>query len=158
MKFKTKIALNEFYKNEIAKLEENKIYIVHVKLNLKGIRSILNPYAFLIQAAAFLNNEYKINHTALIYGIYKDKYLGKTAKYIEATLFGLRVNSFWYLVDKVHSNDGEIWLEEVSPLSLDGKERKWLSNLIENRILGGKYNILKAIGSQNFKSKFSSKF
>jgi hypothetical protein len=154
MKFKTKQALNEFCKTEIGKLDESKLYIIHVKLNIKGIRVILNLYAFLIQTASFVNKEYQINHTALIYGIYKDKILGKTAKYVEATLFGLRINSFNHLIETVNANDGEIWLEEVPALSLDGKERKWLVNFVEKRILGRKYNILKAIGSQTFKSKF----
>lgn len=154
MKFNTKEELLSFYNLEVSKLNENKLYILHIKLNLKGLRGILNPYAFLIQAAAFVNQDYQINHTALIYGIYKDKALGKSAKYVEATLFGLSVHSFWYLVSKVHANGGEIWIEEVPDLTLDSKLRKWLGNFVEKRLIEDKYNILKAIGSQSFKSKF----
>jgi hypothetical protein len=153
-KIEKKITLVEFYKKAIAELDEKKIYIIHVKMNLKGLRAIINPYTFLIQAAAHLNGEYKINHTALIYGIYKDKILGKSAHFVEANLFGLKRGNFWNLVDTIHSNNGEIWLEEVNFINLDSTHRKWLIHFVEKRILGGKYNILKAIGSQTFKSKF----
>lgn len=149
-----KVQLFEEYSKRLAKLDERKLYIIHVKLNVRGLKLFLNPYAFLIQIAAFLNNEHTINHTALIYGIYKDKVLGKSAKFIEATLFGLKTGSFWSLVDKVHSNGGEIWLEEVEGLFMERHLRKWLQDFVEKRLLGKKYNILKAIGSQDFKSKY----
>ena len=39
MKFKTKQGLNEFCKTEIGKLDESKLYVIHIKLNIKGIKS-----------------------------------------------------------------------------------------------------------------------
>lgn len=151
---KTKVELNKIYKTQISKLDQKKLYIIHVKLDVKGINLFFHPYAFLIQTAASINNEYGINHTALIYGIYKDKILGKSAKYIEATPLGLRSSSFWSLVDEVHSNKGEIWIEEVCGIGMDSKLRKWVESFIEKKIMGQKYSFLKAIASQDFKNKF----
>lgn len=152
-KLNVKAALLQDYSKKLLKMEISKLYIIHVKLSIKGWRLLVNPYTFLIQAAAFMNRQYEINHTALVYCIYKDKVLGKTAKYIEATLLGLKVGSLWSLVDKVHNNGGEIWIEEVRGIHLAKSMRKWLKDFVERRILGKKYNFLKAIGSQDFKYK-----